>query len=67
MIRIVTDSSCDLPDDLIERHRITIVPLTIRFGDTEYVDRETLSTAHFWELLVAGEGLPETAAPSVGR
>lgn len=67
MIRIVTDSSCDLPDDLIERHRITIVPLTIRFGDTEYVDRETLSTAHFWELLVAGEGLPETAAPSLGR
>jgi len=67
MIRIVTDSSCDLPEDLVQRHRITIIPLTIRFGDTEYVDREELSSDRFWELLVAGEGLPETAAPSVGR
>jgi len=67
VIRILTDSSCDLPDDLVERHRITVVPLTIRFGDTDYVDREELSPDRFWELLVAGEGLPETAAPSVGR
>ncbi|HLA67179.1 MAG TPA: DegV family protein [Acidimicrobiia bacterium] len=67
MIRIVTDSSCDLPDGLVEQHRITIVPLTIRFGDDDYVDREELSTDRFWELLVAGEGLPETAAPSIGR
>lgn len=67
MIRIITDSSCDLPDDLVERHRIAIVPLTIRFGDTDYVDRDELSADRFWELLVAGEGLPETAAPSVGR
>jgi DegV family protein with EDD domain len=67
VIRIITDSSCDLPDDLVERHRITVVPLTIRFGDDEYIDREQLSVDRFWELLVAGEGLPETAAPSVGR
>lgn len=67
MIRIVTDSSCDLPGDLVDRHRISIVPLTIRFGADEYVDRENLSTDRFWELLVAGEGLPETAAPAVGR
>jgi len=67
VIRIVTDSSCDLPDHLTARHRISVVPLTIRFGDDEYVDREELSVDQFWELLVAGEGLPETAAPSVGR
>jgi len=67
VIRIVTDSSCDLPDDLVERHRIAIVPLTIRFGDTDYIDREELSADRFWELLVGGEGLPETAAPSLGR
>ena len=40
MIRIVTDSSCDLPDELLARHRITVVPLTIRFGDEDFVDRE---------------------------
>ena len=37
LIRIVTDSSCDLPDEVIDRHRITVVPLTIRFGDDDLV------------------------------
>lgn len=67
MIRIVTDSSCDLPEEIIDRHRITVVPLTIRFGDEEFVDREQLSKDAFWERLIAGEVTPETAAPSVGR
>lgn len=67
MIRIVTDSSCDLPDDVIERHRIAIVPLTIRFGDEEFVDREQLTKDDFWRRLTEGTVLPETAAPSVGR
>ena len=67
MIRIVTDSSCDLPDEIIERHRITVVPLTIRFGDEGFVDREELSVDDFWARLGAAKDLPETAAPSVGR
>ena len=67
MIRIVTDSSCDLPDEVVARHRLTVVPLTIRFGDEEFVDREELSKDEFWERLTGGEALPETAAPSVGR
>ncbi len=67
MIRIVTDSSCDLPDEILDRHRITVVPLTIRFGDEEFIDREQLSGDEFWERLIASEDLPETAAPSVGR
>lgn len=67
MIRIVTDSSCDLPDDIVERHRVTVVPLTIRFGAEEFVDREQLSVSEFWGRLTGGSVLPETAAPSVGR
>ena len=67
MIRIVTDSSCDLPDEILEVHRITVVPLTIRFGEEEFVDREELSVDEFWDRLTSTEGLPETAAPSVGR
>ncbi len=66
MIAIVTDSSSDLPADIVARHSIEIVPLTIRFGDREYVDRVELDTEGFWELLEAGESLPETAAPSAG-
>ncbi|MEX0825783.1 MAG: DegV family protein [Acidimicrobiia bacterium] len=67
MIRIITDSSCDLPDDVVERHRLTVVPLTIRFGDEDFVDREQLSKDDFWSKLTGGTVTPETAAPSVGR
>ncbi len=53
MIRIVTDSSCDLPDEILQRHRITVVPLTICFGDESFVDREELSIDNFWDRLGA--------------
>jgi DegV family protein with EDD domain len=65
-IRVVTDSSCDLPQGLIDALRIEIVPLTIRFGDEELVDREELSTDEFWQRLETAKVLPETAAPSAG-
>ena len=67
MIRIVTDSSCDLPDDALAQNRIEVVPLTIRFGEEEFVDREELTGDEFWRRLTTGAVLPETAAPSVGR
>jgi DegV family protein with EDD domain len=65
-IRVVTDSSCDLPQALVDALRIEIVPLTIRFGDEELVDREELSTDEFWQRLELTKALPETAAPSAG-
>lgn len=67
MIRIVTDSSCDLPESVLEQHRIAVVPLTIRFGDEDLVDREQLTVNEFWTRVTTSEELPETAAPSVGR
>jgi len=65
-IKVVTDSSCDLPEQLVEANDITIVPLTIRFGTDEFVDRQDLSTAEFWAKCDASPTLPETAAPSPG-
>jgi DegV family protein with EDD domain len=66
-IRIVTDSACDLPDDVVERHKISIVPLTIRFGDQEFLDRFELSVGEFWARCAATPVLPETAAPAPGQ
>jgi DegV family protein with EDD domain len=66
MIRIITDSSSDIPSQVAEQYGIDIVPLTIRFGDEEFVDRSTLTTAGFWDRLVTADRLPETAAPSAG-
>ncbi len=65
-VRVVTDSACDLPDDLIERHGIEVVPLTIRFGTEELIDRKELSTDEFWRRLADSDVLPETSAPSAG-
>jgi DegV family protein with EDD domain len=65
-IRIVTDSSCDLTDEQAESLGIDIVPLKIRFGDEEFVDREELSTEDFYKKLQASDLLPETAAPAPG-
>jgi DegV family protein with EDD domain len=65
-VRVVTDSACDLPDELIENLGIAVVPLTIRFGREELVDRKELSTDEFWRRLEASDVLPETSAPSAG-
>lgn len=65
-VRVVTDSACDLPPEICEANGITVVPLTIRFGEEEFVDRIELTNAQFWDRLRASSQLPETAAPSVG-
>jgi DegV family protein with EDD domain len=65
-VRIVTDSACDLPQAACDELDIEVVPLTIRFGEREYVDRKELSAEAFWRELEASSVLPETAAPSVG-
>src|SRR5262245_5526379 len=65
-IRVVTDSACDLPLPLVETLGIEVVPLTIRFGEEEFVDQVELSTKEFWERVERSDRLPETAAPSPG-
>ena len=65
-VRIVTDSACDLPAALVAELGIEIVPLTIRFGDDEFVDRHDLSPAEFWSRCTSSAVLPETAAPPPG-
>ncbi len=66
-VRIVTDSSCDLPQGMADALGIRIVPLSIRFGETEYIDRTTITASEFWAKCAASPTLPETAAPSPGQ
>jgi len=65
-IRVVTDSACDLPQGLVDELKIDIVPLSIRFGAEEFVDRRDLTPEQFWSRCAASPVLPETAAPSPG-
>jgi DegV family protein with EDD domain len=65
-VKIVTDSSCDLPDALVGELGIEVVPLKIRFGTEELVDRVDLSPAEFWARCSTSAALPSTAAPAPG-
>lgn len=65
-VRVVSDSACDLPDELIGDLGIGLVPLRIRFGDEELTDRTELSTKEFWRRSAGSPTLPETSAPSPG-
>ena len=65
-VKIVTDSSCDLPDALVGELGIDVVPLKIRFGTEELVDRVDLSPSEFWARCSTSAELPSTAAPAPG-
>jgi DegV family protein with EDD domain len=65
LVRIVTDSSCDLPRRLVERFKIAVAPLTVHFGSAVYEDGE-LSVEEFWQK-AAGPHHPRTSQPSVGK
>jgi DegV family protein with EDD domain len=66
-IRVVTDTACDLPDEILHDLGIGLVSLRIRFGSEEFVDRVELSTKEFWSRCSTFDGLPETSAPSPGQ
>lgn len=66
-VHIVTDSSCDLSETETTTNSIGVVPLSIRFGDEEFIDREELSVEDFYAKMASTGLLPETAAPSPGR
>ena len=63
-IRIVTDSTCDLPEDTIAEYGISVVPLYINFGDQGYLDGIELSRKEFYTRLPDANPLPTTATPS---
>ncbi len=62
-IRIVTDSTCDLPEEIAAQHGITIVPLYINFGGESYLDRIDLSREVFYARLPDCDPPPTTAMP----
>ncbi|HEY5026179.1 MAG TPA: DegV family protein [Acidimicrobiales bacterium] len=65
-IQVVTDSACDLSTTTTEERDVRVVPLTIRFGAEELVDRDELSGKEFWDRVITGPDMPATAAPSPG-
>ena len=63
-IRIVTDSTCDLPEQTVSRHKISVIPLHINQGYNSFRDGVDLSREEFYTLLPKYKPAPSTAAPS---
>lgn len=61
-VRIITDSTADLRTDLVGK--IPFVPLTINFGEEEFVDNVTMSRNAFYEHLAVCKDLPKTSQPT---
>lgn len=64
VVRIVTDSTADLPTEVARELGITVVPLTVFFGDDAYLDGVELDNAGFYQKLEASKDLPRTSQPS---
>lgn len=64
--KIISDSTCDLSAELIQKHNIAIVPLIVMKNDEEYLDGATITPAEIFAHVAAGGSLCSTAARSVG-
>ncbi len=65
-IRIVTDSTSDLPVSLADKHGIVVLPSYVNVGEDSYLDRVELSRQEFYEMLPSLSEPPTTAAPAIG-
>lgn len=63
-IKIITDSSADLPDELARTHGIAVVPLMVRFPDGQYLDGVDITREEFYAKLEVSPELPRTSQPS---
>ena len=60
-IAIVTDSTCDLPQELIDNYQINMMPININFGDNHYLDKVTLQPEKFYSMLREADNHPKTS------
>lgn len=63
-VKVVTDSACDIPAELVEELGITVVPIYVMFGQKAFRDRVDLGPDEFFERLVQNNVHPTTSVPS---
>ncbi|MCF8378900.1 MAG: DegV family EDD domain-containing protein [Bacteroidales bacterium] len=60
-IAIVTDSTCDLSQELIDFYQINILPINLNFGDNHYLDKVTIQPEQFYNLLESNAEFPKSS------
>ena len=66
-VAIVADSSSDLPDTVLDRHHIALVPLQVMFGDETFRDRVELKPEDFYRRMRLSKSNPTTSQPTPGE
>ncbi|WP_343347485.1 DegV family protein [Terrisporobacter petrolearius] len=61
MIKIVCDSISDLPQEILEKYNVDIIPLTVIFNHKEYLAGENLTTKDFYKMLRESDSMPKTS------
>ena len=65
-IKIVTDSTVDLSQELLDQYGIEVVPLSIYINGQSYLDRRDISPKEFIDLMSSSDELPKSSQPSTG-
>ncbi len=63
-IALVTDSACDLPQELIDHYQIHMVPINLHFGENQYLDKVTIRPDQFFQLIQESRNFPTTSQPN---
>jgi DegV family protein with EDD domain len=66
MVKIICDSTGEIPEEIRKRYDITIVPLNVLFGAVSYQDGVNITPAQFYKMLVEGKVHPTTSQPAPG-
>ena len=65
MVKIISDSTCDLSNNLLEKYDITLLSLHILLGEDEYLDRQNITSQEIYSWSDAHKTTPRTSAPSL--
>ena len=67
MVSIVTDSTSDIPPDIVRELHITVIPVHVIFGEESFDDGVTITREEFYRRLKTTRVLPTTSTPSAGE
>lgn len=60
-IALLTDSTCDLSQEILDYYQINVVPINLNFGERHYLDKVTIQPEHFYDLLETEAEFPKTS------
>ena len=67
MVKIISDSTCDLTKELLEKYNISILPLNVLLGEDEFLDGVNIAPDDIYKWADANKTTPKTSAPSINN